>query len=99
SRNRRRRQRHRLHGDADEWTPNVTARQEVVDYRINNRGGKTGRAPAGQCRVVHADDAARRGNERSAGEAIVHGEVEPQYAVEAAPLRVAPAIDDRADDS
>ena len=88
-----------MNGDADEWSPDVAPREQLVDDAIDHSGWQRGRGPLRQRGIVHGDDAARRGDERSAREAVVHSEIEAQQVLDPRTLRAAPTVHDRADDA
>src|SRR5258708_37561486 len=79
--------------DAEIRSADVPAREQIVDNRINNGGGKGRRGATGERGVVETDHAARRRDEWAAGEPVVHREIEAQYAVNPSSLWRAPSVD------
>src|SRR5258708_39675741 len=79
--------------DAEIRSADVPAREQIVDNRLNNGGGKGRRGATGERGVVETDHAARRRDERAAGEPVVHREIEAQYAVNPSSLLRAPSVD------
>ena len=80
---------HRLSSDSDEGTPDVTALDQLVEDAIDSHRRKCHRCAARERGVVDAEYAAGSVDERSAGEAVVHRQVEPKDARSAHPARYA----------
>src|SRR5712671_4162197 len=94
-----RRERNCLDGNSDEWTPNVTALQKLVENAINGLCRQRHRRASSQRGVVESQHCPGRIDKRSTGETIVHGEVEPENAIYARTLPAAPPFTDGADDA
>src|SRR5260221_1802257 len=79
--------------DAEIRSADVPAREQIVDNRTHDGGGRGRRGAPGERGVVETDHAARRRDEWAAGEPVVHREIEAQYAVNPSSLWRAPSVD------
>src|SRR4051794_40063677 len=87
----------RMDRDAEKGTADVSALEQFV-YNAIDRGGSNGDRPAPrQGRVVEADDSAGCVDQRSSGESVVDGKIEPEKTVDPRSLPGAPAFMHRAD--
>src|SRR5258708_38988424 len=79
--------------DAEIRSADVPAREQIVDNRINNGGGKGRRSATGERGVVETDHAARRRDEWAAGEPGVHRETDVHDVVNPSSLMRAPSVE------